>query len=100
MSKTYDVVKEILEQHPVTRNSDKALMWRFWLRKGHVQLSGGDVKQSYMNWFNFAQCASPESITRARRKVQELHPELQATKPIEQHRRKKAETGGNFVFHE
>lgn len=99
MSKLYDTVKRIMEQHPVARNSDKALMWFVWQLKGHVILSE-QKGQSYISWINFANCESPESITRARRKVQELHPELGATKPIAQARRKKAETGGNFVFHQ
>ncbi len=73
-------------------------MWRYWINEGHVVIAVYQVKESSINWWNFAQVTSPESITRARRKAQELHPELRATRPIEQNRRKKESSKGTFIF--
>lgn len=67
--KLYDRVKQILEIYPLTRDSDKHLIWEVWSRKGFI------VNGAISKW-DFLVATSPESITRARRKVQEDHPEL------------------------
>lgn len=93
-SKLYDLIKESLEEHEQLRNSDKALMFTIWNKMGLVH----DRSISYEN---FKKAPTPESITRARRKVQELHPELQATSGVVRSKRQQKErTKGTFVFRE
>lgn len=91
--KIYDEVKQMLEQYPYTRNSDKILIWRIWMARGYC--GPGDIKYS-----QFLSSPSPESITRARRKVQELNPGLAAAPEVEQERSNKAAQKGMFVFHD
>lgn len=98
--KVYDKVVQILTDHPVTRNSDKALMWRYWLIEGFITYKGKDMRDSSIDWWEFAQVTSPESIRRSRQKAQQLHPELRATNPIQQKRRKRAAEKGTFIFRE
>ena len=77
--KLYDTVKTILEDRPRARDSDKELIWTFWSYTGRLTFTG-------LSWENFEKAATPESITRARRKVQENHPHLRATKVVEEER--------------
>ena len=91
--KLYDRVKYILEDFPITRNSDKELIWIIWEQKGLIVANRIDKKE-------FMKAPTPESITRARRKVQENHSELQATEPVRKARKLKEETKGTFIFRE
>jgi len=65
-TKLYDLVKMVLEEQPITRASDKYLivevLWYF-----RVTLLDDILKKSVPSF---------ETITRARRKIQQLHPEL------------------------
>lgn len=81
--KLYDLVKEILIEEPFTRNSDKGLIWE-------VLNSKGLLVDGCLTWERFKRCPSFESITRARRKVQEIHPELQANEAVREVRRQKS----------
>lgn len=77
----YDNVKKLLEKYPECRNSDKKLLWEYW------NTYDGYGEMTYSRWLK---CTSAESITRARRSVQEHHPELQATKEVKEAREQKA----------
>jgi hypothetical protein len=82
--KIYDIVKQILERNDNTRSSDKYLIWSVFRRLGYVSMTeDGD---EYVKKEDFMECPSFESITRARRKVQENHPELQAVEEVRQKR--------------
>lgn len=94
--KTYDKVKKILTDHPACRDSDKKLIFNYWIMEGTLTKHSGDVYYTYPN--RFISGTSAESITRARRKVQELHPELQATLGVRKNRKKKEEQKGTFIF--
>lgn len=71
-------VKRVLEDNPVTRDNDNKLtviIWSWELReKGHDPnlLSA----QGFLKMYYEGKLTNSESITRARRKLQELHPEL------------------------
>jgi len=91
--KIYDLVKDILEEKPDCRDSDKRLIWTVWNRKGLTS-------NGFITWEQFAKATSSESITRARRKVQELHPHLEARAGITRERRRKQKSKGTFVFRE
>ena len=69
-NRIYDTVKEILMFQEETRGSDKNLIWAYWRKMGLIG------RNETLDWEDFLQCVSPESITRARRKVQTNHPEL------------------------
>lgn len=98
--KLYDKVKQILEDKPQARNSDHALIWLVWRDQGIIENPGSAAFRDILTLDSFMKATSPESITRARRKVQELHPHLQAVKPIADYRAKKAASKGTFVFRE
>ena len=77
------MVKEILEQHPKTRDDDY-LLYAFVLNKYGMSKDIGfwniavAVKE--------AKIPSQESVGRARRKAQELYPQLKATPDVEEAR--------------
>lgn len=103
--KTYDRVKIILETIPETRNSDKLLIWEYYKADGRIQEMQNQfgVYQEALarNHFLSRKITSTESITRARRKIQEIHPELAPTSSVVAKRRSKREkTKGTFVYRE
>jgi hypothetical protein len=101
--KIFDLVKKILETNEQTRNSDKELIWLVYKKLGIVR----DVE-----WFGTKEAIlkehvisgkmpSFETITRARRKVQELNPSLEATdSKVRSLRKQKQKTKGTFIFRE
>lgn len=93
MTKLYDQVKMLLENNPRLRNSDKALIWAV------LSVTSDGIYQG-VSRERFMACPSFESITRARRKVQELNPWLQATKQVRRERAHKASQKGTFIFRE
>jgi len=92
-TKTYDLVKEILVDFPDCRNSDKRLLWEFWKRCG---LTFGET----IGYSDFMRATSSESVTRARRKVQEHFPELGSNKAVQKEKDKKEDQKGTFVYRE
>lgn len=102
--KTYDTVKEILELDEHARNSDTHLMWEFWKKEKKAtggEFAGGVWKEGYMTETDFSHATPPESISRARRKIQEEFPELGATNPgVKKIRDQKEDTKGTFVYRE
>ena len=96
--KLYDIVKRTLESNPRYRNSDTELTWRIWANLGYAKQVEGDWIITY---FNYKKAPSGASIRRARRKIQELHPELGATDAkVKQERGKKADQKGTHIFRE
>lgn len=93
--KLYDLVKQTLEIYPISRDDDKELMWSIWEQLGWVR--NGVITKAQFISKNFPTC---ESITRARRRVQELHPNLQASPIVQANRTEKELEKGMFVFHE
>lgn len=91
--KIYDLVKQILEASELARNNDKFLMWMIWDKEG--VLLGNTLTAE-----GFKRGTSPESITRARRKVQELHPELQAAGGVWERRQAIRRQKGTHIFRE
>lgn len=87
----YEIVKDILTKYPATRDSDKKLIWSVWIKQGKVV--GGKITMD-----NYLNSEIEESITRARRMVQNDFPELRATPLIQEMRQKKEEEKGTFVY--
>jgi hypothetical protein len=90
--KTYDLIKETLEDCPETRNSDKKLQWKIWTRLGYVE-------EGYaLQYEDFLRATSPETIRRCRQKIQELHPELQAIRRVRAERKYIENQRGTHIF--
>ncbi|MFA5763105.1 MAG: hypothetical protein WC931_05985 [Bacilli bacterium] len=99
--KTYDLVKKVLQNNEQARNSDKECIWQVYKKIGVIK----DV-----DWFgsreaiikeNFLSGKLPsfETIRRSRQKIQELHPELQATSSSVRARRKQLQDQkGTHIF--
>lgn len=66
--KIYDKVYKLLNKHPQLRDDDKKLCWSYWAIEGKAWNTM--TKEAYLS------ATSESSITRAKRKVQEEHPEL------------------------
>lgn len=94
MTKLYTLVQRFLEAFPEYRDNDKKLIWAIWKRQG---LTEANVI-SYKSFLS--ESVSLESITRARRKVQETNPKLQGSDYIKRARAEKAEEKGNFIYTE
>lgn len=78
--KLYDVIKKLLEKYPELRDSDRKLLWAVWHQKGLIN------DFNMIDRDSFYKAPSSESITRARRKVQEEFSHLRASNYVEQER--------------
>ena len=70
-----DIVKELLITYPSSRDDDRYLTLLFWQRDVNPKGSFEDFSKHYLN----GNLISADSITRARRKVQELNPMLRGS---------------------
>lgn len=81
----YEVVKKLLEAHPKYRDSDEKLVAR--IIADDLEKRGIDIKQisAYKFLCMYAECklVKTESVTRARRRVQEENPSLRGTRYVE-----------------
>jgi len=68
-------VKLILEQVPQTKGDDVLLIYHYLRRHSQVKLSFHQFKDLFF-------CVAFESITRARRRIQKLNPNLKPTKRV------------------
>ena len=65
-------VRQLLERYKTARDSDSFLLSKFWAS----ECSSPNVYYNFLELLQDDKFTSAESITRARRKVQELYPEL------------------------
>ena len=93
--KIYDVVKDLLVQHPKLRDSDRLLIWNVWNLTGHLSTDGRSISLE-----DFKVAPHMESIRRVRQKIQEQHPELRSTHPVQEVKDSKEAWGGNHVYRE
>ena len=91
-TRTLDDVKAILEQHPSARNSDFELIAFFAYQHS---LSGVPFSEAVMRW-QLKQLPPFETITRARRKLQEQYPQLRATETVRKRRAESEERHRDF----
>ena len=88
----YDKVLRLLTQKPETRSSDKKLLLEIWRDQGILV-------NEHLNIEAFIRSAvSAETITRARRKVQEVHKNLRAEQVVSEGRREVEKEKGLFIF--
>lgn len=76
--KTFDIVEKALSDYPQTRSDDRKLIMTVWW------LQNSDYDKDFRNFFQH-KAIMPETITRARRKIQESGKYL-ATKAVEEER--------------
>lgn len=96
--KLYDIVINLLIDHPVLRDSDRRLIWNVWHRQGLINMDEGT--DTYITKANFLKAASTESIRRCRQKIQEERPELGPSAYVKEARRKKQADKGTFIYRE
>ena len=97
--KIYDEVLELLRDYHDCRNSDKKLIWRFWHTVDHaVQGSSINGGLATINCDEFMRTTPAESITRARRSVQEHHPELRAVKKVQEARQERRDAFQEWLY--
>ena len=84
IKRTSDIVKEILERKPETRNSDDELYFQVCKKINPEAMS----KPFYMVVLHRKEHSLPpfESVRRARQKLQASYPELCGTDEVEAHR--------------
>lgn len=90
--KLYDKVKQLLTDNPELRDSDKKLLTKVWKEQGIIT-------NGYFNEALFLRSGiSAESVTRARRKVQEHHSDLKGHSEVVKERKVREEKFGMFTF--
>lgn len=92
--KLYDLVKNLLEENPTLRDSDKLLIWKVWERCGYV--TSGTV----MRYENFVKATSTESIRRVRQKIQEQYPSLCSSAGVQAIKEAKRQQKGTHIYRE
>ena len=95
--KIYDLIKRMLEINPSLRDSDKRLIFEIWKYEGLTEYTKPTGEIS-ITFGNFMKATTPETITRARRQVQESNPHLQAKERVKQARSERAKKGHQIVF--
>ena len=90
---TYSKVKKILEFSNSAKDSDKVLIWLYWSDELNVK---GVTASISLN--QFMKLTTPETITRARRKVVEKYPHLKGHLDVEFARKKKESMKGTFIY--
>lgn len=91
--KLYDLTKQLLEEYEPLRNDDKKLLWATWSKLGLTD-NGTISKDKFYN------APSSESVTRARRKVQENYPNLQANEIVKGYRKEIERQKGTHIYRE
>ncbi len=81
-----ETVKKILEKYPATRDNNDSLYVAYGLEKGVISET-----EAFELVVTLVRIWVYESITRARRKVVELHPELWPSKRVAKLRQEKEE---------
>ena len=82
-----DIVLHLLQTNPDLRDSDNKLLAEVW--RPAICARGHDIEEksakTLLLWIYNGRLSKPESITRARRKTQELYPQLRGKVYQERH---------------
>jgi hypothetical protein len=68
------IVTLLLTAYPITRDDDRLLVWLFW--RNQFERLDNYTLEMFRSAFLGGMLSPPETITRARRKVQEKNPDL------------------------
>lgn len=93
--KLYDLVKKLMVESSLYRNSDRHLMWKVWRLEGAV----GEYNNT-LTLEGFLKGSPPESIRRCRQKIQEHFPELRSAKKVQQMKDEIEAQKGTHVYRE
>jgi phage pi2 protein 07 len=92
---TAATVYELLKDRPNLRDSDMELFWTYW----HLIDMQAQVKSMLaITLPDFKLLTPPETIRRARQKIQEWYPELRGSNWVQRARKTKELTKGDFIF--
>ena len=94
-NRLYLVIKQLLTDKPELRDSDKKLLWAVWEKEGHVFMG----RLNYGDWIS-PSLTSAETIRRTRQKLQETIPELRASIPVQNMRKRRQKSKGTFIYRE
>lgn len=87
-----DTVFHILQMYDVARQSDEILYLMFLRQACDDKINVDNIRlKIFLENRAFWELPSYESVSRARRKVQALHPELKANPVVEMHKEKSEE---------
>ena len=100
----YNKVKEILTHHKETRDSDKKLIWLFWVQTGKAtygKYTGNVWQDGVISQSDFNSSVIPETIRRSRQKLQQEFKHLQPTsEKVRRTRRFKSLQKGTHIYRE
>ena len=91
----YTKVKHLLMEFPELRDSDRKLVWKIWGDEGSF-----DGYYRTVNFRGFMKATGYDTISRARRMVQNKCPELRGTLKVRIAKRIKQDSKGTFIFRE
>lgn len=92
--KLYMMVRDILDEYPKCKDSDKKLQWKVYDKLGLTEFDGS------ISFKNFVNGPSFESIRRIRQKLAEKYPEYRGSKEVTAKRKEKEESKGTFAYRE
>ena len=92
-----DRIRDILIRDEETRRNDSLLIGEYWKEENPTLCRFGTA-ESLLRSLALRQISSPEEITRARRRVQELYPHLKDTKADQERRLAEAQVKGNIRY--
>lgn len=82
-----NLIMTILDTFPSARDDDNILIAKFW--EAEFDILAWDIEHftatNFLNMLADSDFSKPEAITRCRRKLQELHPELRGQKYYQRH---------------
>lgn len=89
--KTYDLIKQILTDHPETRDSDMKLIWKVWEHDlGHELYE--------IPYELFTQLRSTETIRRTRQKVQQHNEQLKPSEKVKEFRQEREDNWAEIFY--
>lgn len=96
--KLYNKILDLLKHDAHYRNSDRRLIWAIWEDEGLV--ANDFCNGESIDFENFMDATSPETIRRTRQMIQAEYPELQSDKKILLEKKKIEAQRGTHIFRE
>lgn len=84
ISEKMDMVKKILENSKIARDSDCLLLTKVWSHESN-EYDSDEPRSHFFYDLVSGKYSTPETITRARRKLQEMYPELRGERYKKRH---------------
>jgi len=81
------VVKQLLEIYPTYRDNDRKLVAHVWMMQvgGDKNMSNIDLYSFMRQWVDDDNIVTPDTVTRARRKIQQEHAHLRGENYSKRH---------------